>query len=222
MISEFNRFFKSKTLASTYKPTLAKCLLDLGDYSEDEGGQWVKLEGNTYTVDLHFLAARFLRYYHPLRFTFKLRQQATRNRIAIYEILEKYAEAIDEYKWIIDKQSTESINNPILEKAYMVVFFTGQVPSVAYLYYFQNRHFNNQDKIDVPDFHKSIIENYQLSKREWEIIQQISEGYTNGQISENLFISLQTVKDHVSRIYKKTGVKNRVQLVNMIRVLNNS
>ena len=112
--------------------------------------------------------------------------------------------------------------NPILEKAYMVVFFTGQVPSVAYLYYFQNRHFNNQDKIDVPDFHKSIIENYQLSKREWEIIQQICEGYTNGQISENLFISLQTVKDHVSRIYKKTGVKNRVQLVNMIRMLNNS
>ena len=102
------------------------------------------------------------------------------------------------------------------------MFFTGQVPSVAYLYYFQNKYFDNQDELDLPDYHKSIIENYQLSKREWEIVQQISEGYTNGQISENLFISLQTVKDHVSRIYKKTGVKNRVQLVNMIRMLNNS
>jgi hypothetical protein len=41
MISEFNRFFKSKSLASTYKPTLAKCLLDLADYQVDEGSQWV-------------------------------------------------------------------------------------------------------------------------------------------------------------------------------------
>jgi len=57
MISEFNRFFKSKTLASTYKPTLAKCLLDLGDYVEDEGGNWVKIKDDTYTVDLHFVAA---------------------------------------------------------------------------------------------------------------------------------------------------------------------
>ena len=59
MISEFNRFFKSNTLASTYKPTLAKCLLDLGDYSEDEGGEWVKLDGETYTVDLHVLLQIF-------------------------------------------------------------------------------------------------------------------------------------------------------------------
>jgi len=36
-ISEFNRFFLSKSLASTYKPTFLKCLLDLGDYKKDEG-----------------------------------------------------------------------------------------------------------------------------------------------------------------------------------------
>ena len=94
MISEFNRFFKSKTLASTYKPTLVKCLLDLGDFAKDEGENWVKLDGHTYTVDLHFIAARFLRFYHPLRFTFKLRQQSTPNRISIYEILEKYSDQL--------------------------------------------------------------------------------------------------------------------------------
>ena len=94
MISEFNRFFKSKSLASTYKPTLAKCLLDLADYSEDEGSQWVVRKGDAYTVDLHFIAARFLRYYHPLRFKFKLKQEATKKRIAIYNILEEYQEQL--------------------------------------------------------------------------------------------------------------------------------
>jgi len=94
LISEFNRFFKSKTLASTYKPTLAKCLLDLGDYQPDEGGQWVEMKGDTYVVNLHFVAARFLRYYHPLRFKFKLKQEATKKRIAIYSILEKYQDLL--------------------------------------------------------------------------------------------------------------------------------
>ena len=94
MISEFNRFFKSKSLASTYKPTLVKCLLDLADYQSDEGSQWVKQKGDTYTVDLHFIAARFLRYYHPLRFKFKLKQEATKKRIAIYSILEEYEEQL--------------------------------------------------------------------------------------------------------------------------------
>ena len=125
MISEFNRFFKSKTLASTYKPTLAKCLLDLGDFSQDEGGKWVKIQEDTYIVDLHFIAARFLRYYHPLRFTFKLRQQATRNRIAIYDILEKYAEQLGTKSTPSKKQMCrdelsqireEAINNDALKR----------------------------------------------------------------------------------------------------------
>ena len=94
MISEFNRFFTSKTLASTYKPTFLKCLLDLGDYKEDEGGQWITKNNNNVTVDLNFVAARFLRYYHPLKFKFKLKQEATAKRIAIYRILEDFKELV--------------------------------------------------------------------------------------------------------------------------------
>ncbi len=37
MTEQFNNFFKRKSLASTYKPTLLKGLLDLGDYNKDEG-----------------------------------------------------------------------------------------------------------------------------------------------------------------------------------------
>jgi DNA-binding CsgD family transcriptional regulator len=58
---------------------------------------------------------------------------------------------------------------------------------------------------------------YEISKREKEVIQLISKGLSNQEISDSLYISLQTVKDHIHRIFVKTGVKNRVQLTNMIR-----
>lgn len=94
MISEFNRFFSSRTLASTYKPTFLKCLLDLADYKQDEGAQWVSENNDTVTVDLNFVAARFLRYYWPLRFKFRLKQEATAKPIAVYRILEQYESQI--------------------------------------------------------------------------------------------------------------------------------
>lgn len=58
---------------------------------------------------------------------------------------------------------------------------------------------------------------YEISKREKEIIPLISEGLTNKDIAKKLFITLQTVKDHTSRIYLKTEVKNRMQLANLLR-----
>lgn len=90
MSLEFNKFFKRHSLASTYKPMLAKCLLDLGDYEKDEGSQWVKKQGDAYTVNLHFVAARFLRYYYPLKFKFKLKQESTTQTVAIYDILKDH------------------------------------------------------------------------------------------------------------------------------------
>ena len=62
-----------------------------------------------------------------------------------------------------------------------------------------------------------FCEHYDISRREREVIELICAGKTNKEIEEELFISLQTVKDHTHRIYKKTGVKNRVQLNNLVR-----
>ena len=58
---------------------------------------------------------------------------------------------------------------------------------------------------------------YEISKREAEIVLEICSGKSNKAISEKLFITLQTVKDHNHRIYTKTGVKSRVQLANLVR-----
>lgn len=60
---------------------------------------------------------------------------------------------------------------------------------------------------------------YGISRREQEIIALVLEGCSNRDIEDRLFISLATVKDHIYKIYKKTGVKNRVQLVNLFGVI---
>jgi len=58
---------------------------------------------------------------------------------------------------------------------------------------------------------------YEISNREQDVIRLICKGMSNQEISDALFISLQTVKDHVHHIFLKTGVRNRVQLTNLIR-----
>ena len=63
---------------------------------------------------------------------------------------------------------------------------------------------------------KLIYNKYKISKREKEIVQQICQGKTNQQIADELFISLQTVKDHTHRIYSKIGINSRMNLVQMV------
>jgi len=58
---------------------------------------------------------------------------------------------------------------------------------------------------------------YEVSPRESDIVREICNGLSNKEIAEKLFISLQTVKDHTHRIYIKTNVKSRVQLINLVK-----
>jgi DNA-binding CsgD family transcriptional regulator len=67
-----------------------------------------------------------------------------------------------------------------------------------------------------PDW-KRFGETFGISPREREIVELICKGKRNREIADELFISLQTVKDHNYRIYRKLGVRNRVQLVNLVR-----
>jgi len=87
---------------------------------------------------------------------------------------------------------------------------------ILYLGWFAKKfHGSAADKrVPVPDT-SATFEAYGISPREKEIIRLICEGKTNREIAEELFISIQTVKDHAYRIFRKTGVKNRVQLANL-------
>jgi DNA-binding CsgD family transcriptional regulator len=60
---------------------------------------------------------------------------------------------------------------------------------------------------------------FEVSPRETDIVREICNGLSNKEISDKLFISLQTVKDHTHRIYIKTNVRSRVQLINLVKEL---
>lgn len=52
-----------------------------------------------------------------------------------------------------------------------------------------------------------------LSERERDVLQAMCRGLTNARIAEELFITEQTVKNHVSSIFTKLGVGTRVEAV---------
>jgi len=57
-----------------------------------------------------------------------------------------------------------------------------------------------------------LLKTGRISETEANIVNMICDGLTNKEISDKLFLSLQTIKDHNYRIYKKLKVSNRVQL----------
>jgi predicted ATPase/DNA-binding CsgD family transcriptional regulator len=50
-----------------------------------------------------------------------------------------------------------------------------------------------------------------LTEREVETLRLLTQGKTNGQISQELFVTLKTVEKHVANILRKLGVKNRTE-----------
>ena len=73
---------------------------------------------------------------------------------------------------------------------------------------------NCREIFNLQDFTKI----YGLTKRETEITQLITQGKSNAEIAEELFISEKTVKKHVSNIFDKTGVNKREELIIKIRI----
>lgn len=57
--------------------------------------------------------------------------------------------------------------------------------------------------------------NYQLTKRETEILEQLASGLSYQQIAENLFISPGTVRKHIENVYQKLQVHNKVEAVQL-------
>ena len=59
-----------------------------------------------------------------------------------------------------------------------------------------------------------------ISKREYEVLQQIAKGLSNKEIATTLFISESTVKTHVSNLLSKIGAKRRTQAVRIAKEIN--
>lgn len=72
---------------------------------------------------------------------------------------------------------------------------------------------NGQDP--KPDLEK--IEELGISKREYEVLEQMARGKSNLEIADQLFISESTVKTHVSNLLVKLDAKRRTQAVSIAK-----
>ncbi len=63
---------------------------------------------------------------------------------------------------------------------------------------------------------EDFVRKYSISAKEKEIISLIVKGYNNKLIADCLFISSQTVKNHIYNIYQKASVNSRAELVSLL------
>jgi DNA-binding NarL/FixJ family response regulator len=52
---------------------------------------------------------------------------------------------------------------------------------------------------------------HDLTRRELEILRLVAEGHSNGELAKRLWVTEQTIKFHLSNIYRKLGVSNRTE-----------
>lgn len=92
-----------------------------------------------------------------------------------------------------------------------VLVIAFEVAALAYFFYADPAGIKKKSKASAAE--GSLQEKYELTVREEEIARLILQGLSNPQIAEETFISENTVKKHLTSIYKKTGTKSRYDLI---------
>lgn len=74
---------------------------------------------------------------------------------------------------------------------------------------------HNQNEFSIE--HLSKIYNQKLSKTEIQVLYLLLKGFTNQQIADESFVSINTVKTHVSNVFLKFDVHSKLQLIQKLK-----
>lgn len=107
-------------------------------------------------------------------------------------------------------------SQPWIAIIFIFTFFAGNTFLPVYLSYGTLLSAFTTEPVKDMSF-EEFCNKFEVSPRETDIVREICNGLSNKEISDKLFISLQTVKDHTHRIYIKTNVRSRVQLINLVK-----
>ena len=82
--------------------------------------------------------------------------------------------------------------------------------------------YTNKKSLNKPvdsseDINHQKIKDLEITTREYEVLQSISEGLSNKEIAEKLFISESTIKTHVSNLLMKLNAKRRTQALQIAK-----
>ncbi len=74
---------------------------------------------------------------------------------------------------------------------------------------------------DSPPFERNeqAIEYLGISEREYDVLELLAAGHSNKEIADRLFVSPNTVKTHLARLYEKLEVGRRTQAVQKAKAL---
>jgi DNA-binding CsgD family transcriptional regulator len=107
-------------------------------------------------------------------------------------------------------------------------FIQSIVPEGAYVLYIFFIYLSTEKLLDdikrltmfSPDnsVNQHVLARYEITPRESEVLIQIVKGKSYSEIAELLFISMPTVKTHISRAYKKMNINNKIELINLLNV----
>ncbi len=84
------------------------------------------------------------------------------------------------------------------------------------LYYIFCYLLKKEEERSIEEVIDEFADEYSLTDREREVVMLIYEGAGNSEISEKLFISLNTVKSHIKHIFRKLQVNSRLELIQVI------
>jgi DNA-binding CsgD family transcriptional regulator len=109
--------------------------------------------------------------------------------------------------------SLPSLNYAVISSLYFCI----NMPALIYIHFFLSNHSHEMIDQDLTiNEMNQFSKAYNITPREKEIIELIISGKSNQEIGKCLFISIQTVKNINYNIYKKTNIKNRIQLINLV------
>lgn len=77
----------------------------------------------------------------------------------------------------------------------------------------RNSQMTSEEKLTL----SQAVLKYDLTKREQTILQMLLQGMENAEICEELAITVNTLKKHILNIYRKLGIRNRVQMFKLIK-----
>ena len=142
-----------------------------------------------------------------------IQARAGRSKVILFSSSENKEEFVEAMKLgcsgIVSKDSSITLIEKSIQKVFAGEIWLDSNTTAAVIRQFAS-------PSDFPAVHagngKTTRERAQLSQREREIIILIAQGYKNKEIAEKMFITEQTVKNHLHNVFDKLGVSDRLEL----------
>lgn len=105
--------------------------------------------------------------------------------------------------------SSGDVNSEIVLSVIAIIFF--------FVGIYINKKSIKPDKTKATDIDQNKIKDLEITSREYEVLQYISQGLSNKEIAEKLFLSESTIKTHVSSLLLKLNAKRRTQAIQIAK-----